>query len=59
MNGLLLSAGHDAITVSAKKRQEFNTKMLRFYDTADSSEMVELLVACSIDKELTIPERVS
>ncbi len=59
MNGLLLSAGHDAITVPAKKRQEFNTKMLRFYDTADSSEMIELLVGCSIDKELTIPERVS
>ena len=59
MNGLLLSAGHAAITVPAKKHQEFNTKMLRFYDTADSSEMVELLVGCSIDKELTIPERVS
>ncbi|MCY4509491.1 MAG: Fic family protein [Acidobacteria bacterium] len=54
MNGLLLSAGHDVITVPAKKRQEFNTKMLRFYDTADSSEMVEFLVPCSLDRELTI-----
>ena len=57
MNGLLLSAGHDAITVPAKKRQEFNTKMIRFYDTADSSDMIRLLVACSINKELTIAER--
>ena len=57
LNGLLLSTGHDAITVPAKKRQEFNTEMLRFYDTGDSSEMVKLLIACSIDKELTISGR--
>ena len=57
MNGLLLSGGHDVITVPAKKRHEFNTKMLRFYDTADSSQMVELLVACSIDRELTITNK--
>ena len=54
MNGLLLSGGHDVITVPAKKRQEFNTKMLRFYDTADSSDMIEFLVPCSLDRELTI-----
>ena len=54
MNGLLLSGGHDVITVPAKKRLEFNTKMVRFYDTADSSEMVEFLAACSIDRALTI-----
>ena len=57
MNGLLLSGGHDVITVPAKKRHEFNTKMLRFYNTADSSEMVEFLVACSIDRELTITNK--
>ena len=54
MNGLLLSAGHDVITVPAKKRHEFNTKMLGFYDTADSTEMVEFLTNCSIDTGLTI-----
>ena len=54
MNGLLLSAGHDVITVPAKKRHEFNTKMLGFYDTADSTEMVEFLTDCSIDRGLTI-----
>ena len=31
MNGELLATGHDAITVPAKKRQEFNTKMIKFY----------------------------
>lgn len=54
MNGLLLSNGHDIITVPAKKRQDFNTKMVRFYDSADSSEMVEFLVDCSIDRGLRI-----
>ena len=56
MNGRLLSSGHDAVTVPARKRHEFNTKMLRFYDNADSSEMTEFLVGCSIDKGLAIED---
>ena len=57
MNGELLATGHDAITVPAKKRQEFNTKMIKFYDTADASEIVHFLSRCSIDRGLTIPRR--
>ena len=52
MNGLLLTNGHDVITVPAKKRQDFNAKMIRFYDSANGAEMVEFLVSCSIDKNL-------
>lgn len=54
MNALLLSAGHDVITVPAKRLREFNTKVRRFYDTADSSEMVEFLAGCSMDRGLSI-----
>ena len=57
MNGLLLSAGHDVITVPARRRHDFNTKMLRFYESGDSSEMVEFLTKCSIDKGLQVTKR--
>lgn len=39
MNGILLSEGQDIITVPAKLREEFNTKMLRFYESNDATEM--------------------
>ena len=57
MNGELLAAGHDAITVPAKARQEFNTKMVRFYNTADASEMVAFLARCSLDRSLAIKKK--
>ena len=58
MNGELLSAGYDAITVPAKKRHEFNTRMVRFYDTADAEEMVDFLAGCSLDRGLArVPGR--
>ena len=57
MNGELLARGHDAITVPAKKRQEFNTRMVTFYDTADASDMVHFLSRCSIDRGLTVRRR--
>ena len=57
MNGLLLTNGHDVITVSAKRRQDFNAKMVRFYDSANGAEMAEFLVSCSIDKNLGIFRR--
>ena len=47
MNGILMSAGHDAITIPAKQRLEFNTKMLRFYDSLDGTEMAYFLVCLS------------
>lgn len=57
MNGLLLSAGYDAITVPAAKRLEFNKKMTNFYDTLDATEMMRFLAACSLDKTLRVEGR--
>ena len=59
MNGALLSEGHDAICVPAKRQQEFNEKMLAFYDTADAEPMLMFLASCSLDRNLrrVEPER--
>lgn len=46
MNGILMSAGIDAISVPAGKAQEFNEKMVRFYLTQDATEMMAFLVGC-------------
>ena len=46
MNGVLMSAGVDAISVPAAGRQEFNEKMVRFYVTKDGSEMMGFLLDC-------------
>jgi Fic family protein len=48
MNGVLLSAGQDIITVPAIKQLEFNQKMLRFYDSGDGTEMMKFLSGCQI-----------
>ncbi|MCK6410972.1 MAG: hypothetical protein L6Q55_00930 [Azonexus sp.] len=49
MNGILMSAGIDAISVPAAKALEFNEKMVRFYLTKDATEMMHFLVACHPD----------
>jgi hypothetical protein len=46
MNGILMSAGIDAISVPAAKVQEFNEKMVRFYLSKDAAEMMEFMVGC-------------
>ena len=46
MNGILMSAGIDAISVPAAKVQEFNEKMVRFYLNKDATEMMEFIVGC-------------
>jgi len=46
MNGILMSAGIDAISVPAAKVQEFNEKMVRFYLNKDATEMMEFMVGC-------------
>jgi len=51
MNGILMSAGIDAISVPASKANEFNEKMLNFYLTKDASEMMVFLVRCHPDFE--------
>lgn len=49
MNGILMSAGIDAISVPAAKREQFNEKMVRFYVNKDATEMMQFLVACHPD----------
>jgi Fic family protein len=44
MNGILMTAGIDAISVPASKAQDFNEKMVRFYMQKDATEMMAFLV---------------
>jgi prophage maintenance system killer protein len=46
MNGILMTAGIDAISVPASKSKEFNEKMVRFYMHKDATEMMAFLVEC-------------
>lgn len=49
MNGVLMSAGVDAISVPAARAQEFNEKMVRFYVERDGTEMISMLASCHPD----------
>jgi Fic family protein len=49
MNGVLMSAGIDAISVPAAKVQEFNQKMVGFYRTKNATDMMAFLVDCHPD----------
>ncbi|MGB1265825.1 MAG: Fic family protein [Nereida ignava] len=46
MNGVLMSHGFDAISVPAKRAQEFNENMVRFYLDKDATEMMGFLIDC-------------
>ena len=52
MNGILLGAGEDAISVPARRRLEFNEAMIRFYDNRDGTEMMRFMGSCSLDPHL-------
>lgn len=52
MNGVLMSAGIDAISVPAAKAYEFNDNMVRFYLTKDATEMMAFLVNCHPEADL-------
>jgi Fic family protein len=51
MNGILMSAGIDAISVPAAKAQQFNENMVRFYLEKNASEMIAFLIGCHPDAE--------
>jgi Fic family protein len=51
MNGVLMSAGIDAVSVPAGKAQEFNENMVRFYLERDATEMMAFLVDCHPEAE--------
>ena len=52
MNGQLLAAGRDAISISIRRKEEFNREMIRFYDSRDGSNMMAFLTECSLDSDL-------
>ena len=52
MNGQLLQAGYDAVTVPAGRKNEFNERMLAFYDSHDATDMLGFLASCSLDDSL-------
>jgi prophage maintenance system killer protein len=52
MNGILMSAGIDAISVPAAKREEFNEKMVQFYLKKDATEMMQFIAGCHPDAEI-------
>ena len=54
MNGELLSAGWDAISVPANRMLEFNAAMIRFYDSRDATEMMQFMAGCSLDRTLRV-----
>jgi len=41
-----MSHGFDAISVPAKRAQEFNENMVRFYTDKDATEMMRFLIDC-------------
>ena len=47
MNSLLQS-GQDIISMPAAKKQEFNEKMIGFYESAEAAEMMAFLSGCQI-----------
>lgn len=49
MNGILMSAGIDAISVPAARAAEFNTKMVDFYLHKDATVMMDFLLDCHPD----------
>lgn len=51
MNGILMGAGIDAISVPAARAAEFNQKMVRFYLQKDATEMMAFMVSCHPDFE--------
>ena len=54
MNGILLGAGEDAISVPGGRRLEFNQAMIRFYDRQDGTEMMRFMASCSLDPQLRV-----
>ena len=51
MNGVLMMAGIDAISVSASNVKSFNEKMVRFYLHKDATEMMDFLASCHPDSD--------
>jgi hypothetical protein len=55
MNGILMSAGIDAISIPAARAQEFNEKMVQFYLTREASGMMAFLLGCHPEGSRRLP----
>lgn len=47
MNGILMSNGLNPVSIPVNRKQEFNEKMIRFYQTQNGNEMFDFLLSCS------------
>lgn len=47
MNGIAMSSGHEALTIPARLKNDFNAKMVRFYDSKNGDEMMAFLISLS------------
>lgn len=47
MNGLLLSTGHDAISVPFRRRLEFNTRLRTLFTSGDATGLIAFLLDCA------------
>ena len=52
MNGILLRAGQEAISIPFPRQGEFDDAMLRFYESGDGEEMMKFLASCSLNENL-------
>jgi Fic family protein len=46
MNGILLSAGYDALVIPAKQKFRYNEVMLALYDTQNATAAIDFLLEC-------------
>ncbi|CAN5166522.1 hypothetical protein BH09ACT6_BH09ACT6_25150 [soil metagenome] len=46
MTGHLMSHGFDAISISARRRLEFNEKLREMFDTGDATSLARFIVDC-------------
>jgi len=46
MNGVLMSAGVDAVSIPAVRAAEFNSRMVNFYTSRDATEMMAFVLDC-------------
>lgn len=51
MNGILMSAGIDAVSIPAARADEFNAAMVNFYLTRDGTAMMAFVVDCHPEQE--------
>ncbi|QUE31252.1 Fic family protein [Francisella philomiragia] len=54
MNGNLLQHGYPVISVPAKRKLEFNQKILNFYESHDYAEMTAFMLSCIDNKVIEI-----